>query len=195
MAAVITLMFLMLLIAVAVAGYGLILYNGLVQVKHAVDQAYANIDVLLKQRHDELPKLVETCRQYMQFERGTLEKVMEARAAASSARERGDVKGVGAAEGMMRAGLGTLLATAEAYPELKSNQSIQAVLGRVTGLENAISDRREFYNEAVNRNNVRIEEFPDVVVARLLNFGPRDLLEFSEDEKKDVDVKALFSST
>jgi LemA protein len=95
---------------------------------------------------------------------------------------------------MMRAGLGNILATAEAYPELKANQSIQTLLGRITGLENAISDRREFYNEAVNRNNVRIEQFPDVVVARLLNFGPKDLLEFSEDEKKDVDVKALFGS-
>ena len=79
------------------------------------------------------------------------------------------------------------------YPELKANQSIQTLLGRITGLENAISDRREFYNEAVNRNNVRIETFPDVIVARLLNFPPRDLLVFSEDEKKDVDVKALFA--
>jgi LemA protein len=150
--------------------------------------------VLLKQRHDELPKLVEACRQYMQFERSTLEKVMQARASASSARERGDVKGVGAAEGMMRAGLGNILATAEAYPELKANQSIQTLLGRITGLENAISDRREFYNEAVNRNNVRIEEFPDVIVARLLNFAPRDLLVFSDEEKKDVDLKALFQA-
>jgi LemA protein len=175
--------------------YGVVIYNGLVNLKHAVAQSWSNIDVLLKQRHDELPKLIETCKQYMQFERGTLEKVMQARAQAYSARERGDVKGVGAAEGMMRAGLGNILATAEAYPELKANQSIQTLLGRITGLENAISDRREFYNEAVNRNNVRIEQFPDVIVARLLNFGPRDLLEFSEEEKKDVDVKALFSST
>jgi LemA protein len=174
--------------------YGVVIYNGLVNLKHAVSQAWSNIDVLLKQRHDELPKLVETCKQYMQFEKSTLEKVMLARAQASSARERGDVKGVGAAEGMMRAGLGTILATAEAYPDLKANQSIQTLLGRITGLENAISDRREFYNEAVNRNNVRIEQFPDVVVARLLAFGPRDLLEFSEEERKDVDVKALFGS-
>ena len=175
--------------------YAVVIYNGLVNLKHAVSQAWSNIDVLLKQRHDELPKLVETCKQYMQFERSTLEKIMEARAAAYSARERGDVKGVGAAEGAMRLGLGNILATAEAYPELKANQSIQTLLGRITGLENAISDRREFYNEAVNRNNVRIEQFPDVIVARLLNFVPKDLLVFSEDEKKDVDMKALFSST
>jgi LemA protein len=174
--------------------YGVVIYNGLVNLKHAVAQAWSNIDVLLKQRHDELPKLVETCRQYMQFEKSTLEKVMQARAQASSARERGDVRGVGAAEGLMRAGLGNILATAEAYPDLKANQSIQTLLGRITGLENAISDRREFYNEAVNRNNVRIEQFPDVVVARLLNFGPRDLLVFSQDERKDLDLKALFQA-
>jgi LemA protein len=183
-----------LVILAALLVYVVMLYNGLVSLKHAVSQAWANIDVLLKQRHDELPKLVEACKQYMQFERSTLEKVMQARAAASSARERGDVKGVGAAEGMMRSGLGSILATAEAYPDLKANQSIQALLGRISGLENAISDRREFYNEAVNRNNVRIEQFPDVVVARLMNFGARDLLVFSEDEKKDVDLKALFQA-
>src|SRR5690348_8257680 len=142
--------------------YAVVIYNGLVNLKHAVAQAWSNIDVLLKQRHDELPKLVETCKQYMQFERTTLENVMKARAAASSARERGDVKGVGAAEGLLRGGLGSLLATVEAYPELKANQTIQTLMGRITGLENAISDRREFYNEAVNRNNVRIETFPDL---------------------------------
>ena len=174
--------------------YGVTIYNGLVNLKHAVSQAWSNIDVLLKQRHDELPKLVETCKQYMQFERDTLEKVMQARAAAHTARERGDVKGVGAAEGLLRASLGSLIATAEAYPELKANQSIQTLMGRISGLENTISDRREFYNEAVNRNNVRVEQFPDLIVARLLGFGARDLLEFSDDEKKDVDVKALFKA-
>ena len=181
-------------ILVVLGVYGIVIYNGLVNLKHAVAQAWANIEVLLKQRHDELPKLIETCKQYMQFERSTLEKVMQARASMSSARERGDVKGVGAAEGLLRGGMGGILATVEAYPELKSNQSIQTLLGRITGLENAISDRREFYNEAVNRNNVRIETFPDVIVARLANFTPRDLLVFSEDEKKDVDVKALFQT-
>jgi LemA protein len=181
-------------ILVVLGVYGVVIYNGLVNLKHAVAQAWANIDVLLKQRHDELPKLVETCKQYMQFERGTLEKVMQARASVSSARERGDVKGVGQAEGILRGGMGGIFATVEAYPELKANQSIQTLLGRITGLENAISDRREFYNEAVNRNNVRIETFPDVIIARLANFTPRDLLQFTEDEKKDVDVKALFQT-
>ena len=174
--------------------YGIVIYNGLVNLKHAVSQAWSNIDVLLKQRHDELPKLVETCKQHMEFETSTLEKVMQARSAANTARQQGDVKGVGQAESMMRLGLGNIVATVEAYPELKSDQSIGNLLGRITGLENAISDRREFYNEAVNRNNVRIEQFPDLVVARICNFKERELLEFSEAEKADVAIKALFSS-
>lgn len=186
--------FIWLAIAAAALLYGIVIYNGLVALKHNLAKAWSNIDVLLKQRHDELPKLVETCRQHMQFEAATLEKVMQARAGAQTAREAGNVKAVGAAEGLMRAGLGGIIATVEAYPELRANQSIQQLLGRITGLENAISDRREFYNESVNVNNVRIEQFPDVVVARLLAFKPGELLEFSEEETRDVDMKALFRS-
>ncbi|MDD3763260.1 MAG: LemA family protein [Nevskiales bacterium] len=186
--------FIWLAIAAALVVYLIILYNGLVTLKHGVAKAWSNIDVLLKQRHDELPKLVETCKQYMQFERDTLEKVMQARSAANSARQAGDVKGVGQAEGQMRLGLGNIMATVEAYPELKANQSIQQLLGRITGLENAIADRREFYNESVNVNNVRIEQFPDVVVARLFGFKAAELLEFSAEEKTDVDLRNLFGS-
>ncbi|MFA5941928.1 MAG: LemA family protein [Sinimarinibacterium sp.] len=186
--------FIWIAIVAALGVYVVILYNGLVTLKHGVGKAWSNIDVLLKQRHDELPKLVETCRQYMQFERDTLEKVMAARGAANSAREHGDVKGVGQAENAMRLGLGNITATVEAYPELKANQSIQQLLGRITGLENAIADRREFYNEAVNLNNVRIEQFPDVIVARLFAFKAADLLVFGSDEKKDVDLRELFKN-
>ncbi|HWU69599.1 MAG TPA: LemA family protein [Stenotrophobium sp.] len=174
--------------------YTIVIYNGLVNLKHGITKAWANIDVLLVQRHDELPKLIETCKQHMQFERETLEKVMRARSAADSARSAGDVKGVGSAQGALRSGLGSIAATVEAYPELRADQSIRQLLGRITGLENAISDRREFYNEAVNVNNVRIEQFPDVIVARLCGFKPAQLLEFGNDEKQDVDVKALFAS-
>jgi LemA protein len=179
-------------VLVALALYTVVIYNGLVALKHNIGKAWSNIDVLLKQRHDELPKLVETCKQYMQFERDTLEKVMQARSAAQKARESGDVQAVGAAEGLMRAGLGNIVATVEAYPDLKANQTLSQLLGRITGLENAISDRREFYNESVNVNNVRIEQFPDVVVARLFAFRESQLLEFTEEDRRDVDVRALF---
>lgn len=180
-------------IAAVLAVYTIIIYNGLVRLKHAVAQAWSNIDVLLRQRHDELPKLVETCRQYMQFESETLEKVTQARAAADSARQQGDVKGVGGAETMLRSGLGKIMATVEAYPELKANQSFAQLLSRISGLEEAIADRREFYNAAVNANNVRVEQFPDVLVARMMGFGAAELLVFSEEELADVDVRSLFA--
>lgn len=176
----------------ALAVYATLIYNNLVRLKHNVSKAWSNIDVLLKQRHDELPKLVETCKQYMQYERETLERVMQARAAVSSAREAGDLQGLGKAEGELRLGLGRLFAVAENYPDLKANENFQHLQGRITGLENAIADRREYYNEAVNLNNIRIEQFPDVFIARMFGFGARELLEFQEGDRQDVDVKALF---
>lgn len=174
--------------------YGIVIYNGLVNLKHGIGKAWSNIDILLVQRHSELPKLVETCKQYMQFERETLSQVMAARSAADGARQSGDVKGVGAAQSALSTGLGKITATVEAYPELRANQSIQHLLGRITGLENAISDRREFYNETVNVYNVRLEEFPDVIVARFFGYKSGVLLEFSSEEKSDVDVGSLFRS-
>lgn len=179
---------------VALLLYAIVIYNALVALKHGVSKAWSNIDVLLRQRHDELPKLVETCKQYMEFERDTLEKVMLARSAAQTARESGDVKGVGKAETAMRMGLGQLFAVAEAYPELKANQSFQQLQARISGLEDAIADRREFYNESVNANNVRIEQFPDNIIAGMFNFKGAELLEFSEEEKQDIDVKSLFGN-
>ena len=161
---------------------------------HNVAKAWANIDVLLKQRHDELPKLVETCKQYMKFEQETLQKVMEARSRVFAAREVQDIAGLGQAEGALRATLGHLFALAEAYPDLKTNQSFQQLQARISSLENAIADRREFYNESVNLNNIGIEEFPDVLVARFFNFKPFQLLEFEQSELADVNVGALFQS-
>jgi LemA protein len=179
-------------IAVFITGYAIVIYNSLVGVKHAVSQAWANIDVLLKQRHDELPKLVETCNAYMKHEQETLEKVMQARAAVAQAREAQDVGGLGQAEGMLRLGLGNLFAVAEAYPDLKANESFQHLQSRITTLENSIADRREFYNASVNAKNVRIEQFPDVIVARLLGFNSAQLLQFEAAEIADVNFKGMF---
>jgi LemA protein len=185
--------FVVLGLIAAAAIYAIMIYNGLVTLKHGVSKAWSNIDVLLKQRHDEIPKLVDTCRQYMQYEQETLERVMKARAAVSTAREQGDVGALGAAEGQLRLGLGNLFAVAEAYPDLKANETFQHLQSRISGLENSIADRREFYNESVNNNNVRIEQFPDLIVARLFGFGSAELLEFSAEEKRDLDVGALFN--
>jgi LemA protein len=189
---VVTIILLGVLVLVVV--WAVMIYNNLVQVKHNVSKAWANIDVLLKQRHDELPKLVETCKQYMKFEQDTLTKVMEARSKVFTAREQQNIGALGPAEGMLRGALGNLFALAEAYPDLKTNQTFQQLQTRISSLENAIADRREFYNESVNVNNVRIEQFPDSIVAGTFNFKAAQLLEFSAEEKADVDVGKLFKA-
>ncbi|HBD10633.1 MAG TPA: LemA family protein [Porticoccaceae bacterium] len=185
--------FIVLGIAVLITGYLVMLYNNLVAIKHRVAKAWSNIDVLLKQRHDELPKLVETCKQYMQYEQETLDRVISARASVAAAREDEDIDALGVAETQLRSGLGRLFALAEDYPELKADESFAHLQGRITDLENGIADRRELYNDAVNINNTRIEQFPDIFIARFFNFEAKKLLKFSETETADVNVAALFN--
>jgi LemA protein len=174
--------------------YGIISYNRLVVLRNNVKKAWGNIDVLLKQRHDELPKLVTVCKEYMQYEQATLERVISARGRVAQARAAGDMGALGVAEGALRAGLGQLFALVENYPELKANENFQHLQARITGLENAIADRREFYNESVNINNIAIEVFPDLMMARLFDFKTFDLLQFERGEIQDVDVRALFQT-
>jgi len=185
-------LYILLSLVAVVVIYAIVTYNNLVMVKHNVGKAWSNIDVLLKQRHDELPKLVEVCKQYKQFEQSTLQKVIEARSQVHAAREQQDIGALGQAEGALRAGLGSIFAIAEAYPELKANENFMQLQNRITSLENGIADRRELYNESVNINNVQIEVFPASIIASLFNFGEKQLLEFSADEKADVDMKSLF---
>ena len=168
------------------------IYNSLVAVRERVKQSWANIDVLLKQRHDELPKLIETCKQYMQYEQETLDKVMRARGAVYAASSGGNVAALGAAEQQLRGDIGRLFAVAENYPQLKTDESFRQLQQRITGLEEAIADRRELYNDEVNVNNTRIDQFPDVLIARRYGFTARPLLEFAAAEKGDVDVGAMF---
>ena len=183
-----------LALIVAALAYAILLYNGLVAVRNNVSLAWANIDVLLKQRHDEIPKLVEICKQYRRFEQETLEKVVRARAAVHDARASRDIGALGQAEARLRAGLGGLFAVAEAYPELKANENFMALQNRITQLENAISDRRELYNESVNINTVRIEQFPDALIADKFGFHAAKLLHFDAAEVADIDMKTLFAS-
>ena len=165
--------------------YGISLYNHLVNVKNAVAKAWANIAVLLKQRHDELPKLVEVCKQYKQFEQSTLQKVIEARSQVQSAGDSQDMDALGQAEGILRAGLGRIFALAEAYPELKANESFMQLQNRISTLE--------FYNDAVNINNVQIEIFPANILAKMFGFDEKPLLVFSAEEKMDVNLQQLFN--
>ena len=150
--------------------YGVMLYNGLVACKHAVAKAWANIDVLLKQRHDELPKLVEVCKQYKQFEQETLQRVIEARAAVHSAREAGNVGALGKAEGSLRSGLGRLFAIAEAYPELKTNEHFMQLQQRISSLRavsptGASCTTRRSISTTSASNSFRIHSLPACLVS------------------------------
>ena len=176
----------------AMAAYAMTIYNNLVRLKHNVSMTWSNIDVLLKQRHDELPNLLETCKGYMRHERETLERVVEARNRVARARQAGDVGALGPAEMALRMGVGSLFALAEDYPDLKANETFQHLQTRITQLENQIADRRELYNATVNNFNVRQEQFPDVLLARNLGFRPAELLEFDEAELETVDLKGAF---
>jgi LemA protein len=174
--------------------YFIITYNSLVSIKNNVAKAWANIDVLLKQRNDELPKLIDTCKAYMAHESQTLEKVISARMGVDAARQTQDVVGLGKAESVLSKSIGGLYAVAENYPDLKADQTFINLQQRITGLENQIADRREFYNDSVNNNNVRIQQFPDLIVAKLFNFEQKNMLKFASEELKDVDVNARFNA-
>ena len=180
-------------VALVLLVYGVMMYNGLVSVKNNVARAWANIDVLLKQRHDELPRLVEVCKAYRDFERDVLVRVTEARGRVAQAREARDIAALGPAEAALRVGVARIFALAERYPELKANQNFLQLQDRITGLENAIADRREFYNDSVNVNNIRIEQFPETLVARLFGFREARLLLFEAAETAAPDMKALFA--
>ena len=194
MGALSTVLIVALVIVVVVAVQLVMIYNNLVTLKNNVALAWASIDVLLKQRHDEIPKLVEVCRQYKQFEQETLVRVTEARSRVAAARESGNISALGPAEAALRAGVASVFAVAEAYPELKANEHFMQLQSRITGLENGIADRREYYNDSVNVNNIRIQQFPDSVIAGMFNFKEARMLEFQAGETADVDMKSLFGS-
>jgi LemA protein len=169
-----------------IVGWGLALYNSLVALRNHIRRSWSNIDVLLKQRHDELPKLVRTCEGYMQHERHVFDKLSEARAALAEARTLGERAG---AEQKIGMALGQLFAVAEAYPELKANQSFIQLQNRITDLENQIADRREFYNDTVTTHNIRIQQIPDKFLADFLSYRPAELFNVSEEDRQDVEIK------
>lgn len=178
-------MTLLLLAVIAVVIFGIMIYNGLIQVKHNVDQAWANIDVLLKQRHDELPKLLDTVKSYMVYERDLMNRLTELRAQTGRG---GSDPATLEAEGALSAGLGRLFAVAENYPELKANQNFLQLQSRISGLEEQIAHRREFYNESVNINNVRMEQIPDNLLAGVAGLTRRALFAATPREKADVPI-------
>jgi LemA protein len=186
--------FLLVIILAVIVIYSIMTYNSLVNISNNVAKSWANIDVLLKQRNEELPKLIDTCKAYMQHESSTLEKVINARMGVDAVRQTQDVAGLNRAESSLSSSLVNLYAVAENYPDLKADQSFINLQQRITGLENQIADRREFYNDSVNINNVRIEQFPDLIVARVFNFQQKEMLQFAPEELKDINVGSRFNN-
>ena len=162
-----------------------ILYNGLVALRNNVDKAWANIDVLLKQRRDELPRLLDVCQGYMQYERETLTRVTEARAEFAAA---ATVAQKAQASSTVSMSLRQLFASAENYPQLQANQTFLRLQNRISELENEIADRREFYNDAINLFNTRIQQMPDSVAASLAAMRPLPMFRATLAEKAPVSV-------
>jgi LemA protein len=180
-----------LFVVVAAAGVWLSIYNSLVALKNSLTRAWANIDVLLKQRHDELPKLVKTCEAYMQHERAVFDKLSEARGALAKAR------GVGEraeAENLLTRALGGFFAVAEAYPDLKANQGFLQLQTRISELEGQIADRREFYNDTVATFNTRLEQIPDKWVAGWLQLVPAESFRATDADREDVEIRFAVAS-
>jgi LemA protein len=161
------------------------LYNGLIALRSDIDKAWANIDVLLKQRYDEIAKVVEVCKGYMQYERSTLEAIAQARstyAKAVTVNQKAD------ASGPLASSARQLFATAEKSPELKANDTFLQLQKRITELEEQIADRREFYNDSVNTFNIRMREMPDAFVARLMRLKSRQMFKVKETERAPARV-------
>jgi LemA protein len=174
------------LVAVGFVIYAIIIYNELVRLRNDNDRAWANIDVLLKQRHDEIPNLVETVKGYMQHERQTLLAVTEARAASMTAATVGQKA---QADLLITGALRGLFAVAENYPDLKANQNFLKLQNRISELEERIADRREFFNDDVNTYNTRIKQIPDLFLANMMGLKSRDMFKVSEEERLAVEVK------
>ena len=181
MVLVVSLAFLFTIVACVI--YLVTIYNGLVAIKNDIDKAWANIDVLLKQRHDELTKLLDTTKGYMEFERDTLTKITQAR---SQYQQAVTVEQKAQADQSMTSALRGFFAVAENYPELKANTNFQLLEKRISELESQIADRREFYNDSVNTFNIRIQQVPDTFVAAFMRLTPRTMLKVDEADKADV---------
>jgi LemA protein len=156
------------------------IYNGLVGMRQRVNQAFADIDVQLRQRHDLIPNLVETVKGYASHERGTLEAVIAARNSAMAAQGPGQVA---AAEQQLTGALRGLMALAEAYPDLKANTNFQQLQSELTDIENKLAAARRFFNNAVQEYNTGIQNFPAVLFAASLGFQSKDFFDLGEERK------------
>ena len=168
---------------ITLIAYVVAAYNMLVRLANNIDKAWSNIDIILKQRHDELPKLVEVCNSYMTHERETLESVTKARNAYSAGL---NINDKAQAENQIVGALGKLFAVAEQYPDLKANQEFLGIHQRISALESTIADRREFYNDSINLYNIAIEQIPTLWVAQQAGYIARPLLTVAPSDRKDM---------
>src|SRR3989441_9846844 len=181
-----TIVLLTLLFAIfGLTAYVVMIFNGLIALKNDIDKAWANIDIMLKQRHDELTKLLDVCKGYMDYEHDTLLKITHARSVYQQAVT---VDQKAQADQTMTSALRGFFAVAENYPDLKANSNFQQLQQRITSLENQIADRREFYNDSVNTFNIRIQQVPDTFVAGFMKLTARTLLKVDEADKTDVQM-------
>lgn len=183
----IVIIFLIISIGIVIMSIGI--YNALVALKENIKKAWANIDVILKQRYDEVPQLIQICEQYVTYEKSMIDKIMDAREKMVKGRSIEDK-----ADGFnaLTSGISGLLAVGEAYPELKANESFIQIQNRLSELEERIADRREFYNESVNNYNIRIQQIPDVFFSRILGYQSETLFEVTEAEKSLPNLKMKF---
>jgi LemA protein len=161
----------------------IMIYNGLVAMRQRVNQAFSDIDVQTKQRHDLIPNLVETVKGYASHERGTLEAVVNARNAAVTA-QAGGVAAQAAAENALSGALRQLFALSEAYPDLKANQNFQQLQSELSDIENKIAAARRFFNNAVQEYNTGIQQFPAVLLAGSLGFAQKEFFDVGAEERK-----------
>ncbi len=165
--------------------YVIILYNELVLLNVNLGKAWANIDVLLKQRHDEVPNLIAVVTGYKDFEKNTITEVTQARTNALSASTIGEKA---QSQSQLSGALGRLMAVAETYPQLKAQENFLLLQKRLSDLESDIADRRSYYNDSVATYNTRISQFPDLWLAGIMSLKPHDLFQAAEEEKHVVTV-------
>lgn len=159
------------------------IYNGLIRLRNQADNSWAQIDVQLKRRHDLIPNLVEVVKDYMSYEKETLESVVKARAAAVDASGKG-VAAQAKAEGELSGVLGRLFALFENYPDLKANQNVSQLQEELTSTENKIGFARQHYNDCVMRFNTKCETIPSNIVAGICGFQKKEFFEIEEAEKE-----------
>ncbi len=164
--------------------YLIIIFNSLVALKNQVKNAFTQIDIQLKRRHDLIPNLVNAVKGAMKFEQETLTKVMEARAKAINAFQGGNIKEAFAQENIITQALGRLFALSESYPELKSNQQVSQLMEELTTTENKIAFARQFYNDITTKFNIKIQIFPNNIIASILGFKEIELFELPKESEE-----------